>query len=209
MNSRDQLQRKAQKSRKEKDWTVYKKQRNKCNNLVNKAKASSHQNLIEENATNPKQFWNCIKAVFPSKSCRIQTCTNLNLNSTVKTFSNYFSGAVKKLKALTYPLENFTWQYIRTLSRRTNEHFTLDYISSVFVLKELKVLKGRKLPVSWYFFRYLQVFLIFLLIPISWSFINLLQIKARFINLSVVRISYLSVIVTFVHCTWLYLIISN
>ena len=73
MNSRDQLHRKAQKSRNEKDWRIYKNQRNKCNNLIKKAKAPYHQNLVEENATNPKKFWICIKAVFPSKSCRIQT----------------------------------------------------------------------------------------------------------------------------------------
>ena len=146
MNSRDQLHRKAQKSRKEKDWRIYKNQRNKCNNLIKKAKASYHRNLIEEDATNPKKFWNCIKGVFPLKSCRIQICTSVNLNSTVKTFSDYFSGAVKKLKSLTYPLENFTWRYIRTLPRRTNEHFTFDYISRRFVLKELKALKGQKAP---------------------------------------------------------------
>ena len=52
-------------------------------------------------------------------------------------------------------------------------------------------------------------FSIFLLISISWSFINLFRIKARFINLSVVRISYFCVLLTFVHHIWLYLIISN
>ena len=121
-----------------------------CNwlNAEIKTKASYHRNLIEENATNPKKFWNCIKAVFPLKSCWIQTCTSINLNSTVKTFSDYFSGAVKKLKSLTYPLENFTWRYIRTLPRRTNEHFTFDYISRRFVLKELKALKRQKAPWS-------------------------------------------------------------
>ena len=42
--------------------TLYKKQRNKCNNLVKKAKASYYRNLIEENAMNPKKFWNCVKS---------------------------------------------------------------------------------------------------------------------------------------------------
>ena len=106
MNSHDKLHWKAQKSRKEKDWTIYKKQCNKCNNLSKKAKASYLQNLIEENAMNPKIFWNCIKAEFPSKSCCIQICASINLNPTVKTFSDYFSGAVKKMKSLTNPLEN-------------------------------------------------------------------------------------------------------
>ena len=56
MNSRDQLHRNAQESRKEKNRTVYKKQCNKCDNLIKKAKVFYHGNLIEVNATNPKKF---------------------------------------------------------------------------------------------------------------------------------------------------------
>ena len=91
MNLLDQLYRKAQKSRKDKDWTIYKEERNTCNNLIQKAKASYHQNLIEENARNSKKIQNCIKAMFELKPCRIKTYTCVNLNSTVKNFSNYFS----------------------------------------------------------------------------------------------------------------------
>ena len=52
-------------------------------------------------------------------------------------------------------------------------------------------------------------FSIFLLVSISWSFINLFRIQARFIKLPVVRFSYFCVLLTSVHHTWLYLIISN
>ena len=135
---------KAQKSRKAKNWTIYKKQRSKCNNLIKKTKASGHQNLIEEDATNPKKFWDCLKAVPSSKSCGIQSCSNINLNSTVKMFSDYFTGAVKKLKSLAYLREKFTWQFVKALPRHTNKHFTFDYISRVFILKELKALKRQK-----------------------------------------------------------------
>ena len=86
MNSRNQLYRKAQKSRKEKDWTIYKKQHIKFNNLIKKAKVSYHRNLIEDSATNSKKFLSCIKAVLPSKTCSIQTCTSISLSCTVKTF---------------------------------------------------------------------------------------------------------------------------
>ena len=116
MNRCDQLHRKAQESRKEKDWTIYKKQCNRCTNQIKKAKASYHQNSIEENATNPKKFWNCIKYEFPLKLSHIQTCTSINLNSIIKTFSDYFSIAVKKLKSFIYPLEKFMWQYIMNVS---------------------------------------------------------------------------------------------
>ena len=56
-------------------------------------------------------------------------------------------------------------------------------------------------------FTVLTSFLLFLLISISWSFINLLQIKARFISLSVFRISYICVLLAFIHHTWVYMII--
>ena len=129
INSRDKLHRKAQKSKKEKDWPTYKKQCKKCNNLIKKSKASYHRNLIEENAANSKKFWNCIKGLFPSNSCRVQFYTILNLNSTIKTFSNYFSGAVKKLKLLTYPLENFTLRHSQDV-RKSILHFItyLEYL---------------------------------------------------------------------------------
>ena len=52
-------------------------------------------------------------------------------------------------------------------------------------------------------------FPIFLLISTSWSFVNLVHIRARFINLSVIRSFYFCVLLTFVHHIWLYLIISN
>ena len=87
-----------------------------------------------------------MKAVFPLKSCRIQTYPGINSNYIVNPFSYYFSGAVKKLESLTYPLENFTWRYIRTLATHTNEDFTVDNISRRFVLKELKALKRQIAP---------------------------------------------------------------
>ena len=52
-----------------------------------------------------KGFGIVLKGVFSSKSCRIQTCFRINLNSTIKTSSDYFIGVVKKLKSLTYLLE--------------------------------------------------------------------------------------------------------
>ena len=77
---------------------------------------------------------------------QFQSCTSINLNSVVKTFSDYFSGAVKKLKSLIYPLENSTWRYIKTLPRCTKNPFTFDYISRRFVPKELEALKRQNAP---------------------------------------------------------------
>ena len=51
--------------------------------------------------------------------------------------------------------------------------------------------------------------LIFLLISSSRTFIKLLRSKVKFISLSFVRISYICVLLTFIHHIWLYLIIFN
>lgn len=145
MNTRDHLHRKAQNSKKHGDWSLFKKQRNKCNNLIRKAKANYHRNLIDENITNPRKFWACIKAVFPSKSRPVQGATNKDeLNSTVKSFSEYFSNVVKLLKSTSSPLTNFIWRYIDTLPKRTNKKFTFSYVSRVFGLKELRALSRQK-----------------------------------------------------------------
>ena len=54
-----------------------------------------------------------------------------------------------------------------------------------------------------------QSLLIFSLISSSWSFINLLRSKTKFISLPFVRISYICVLLTFIHHIWLCLIIFN
>ena len=59
------------------------------------------------------------------------------------------------------------------------------------------------------FLLFLQSLLIFLLILSSWSFINLLRSKSKFISFSFVRISYICVLLTFIHHIRLYLIIFN
>ena len=48
-----------------------------------------------------------------------------------------------------------------------------------------------------------------LIISSSWSFVNLFQIKARFINLSVFSISYICILLAFIHHILLYLITFN
>ena len=58
-------------------------------------------------------------------------------------------------------------------------------------------------------FKVFTSFLIFVLISSSWSFINLPQIKARLISLSVFRISYICILLAFIHPIWLHLILFN
>ena len=144
MNTRDQFHRKAQKSGKDSDWFAYKKQRNKCNNLTKKAKANYHCKLIDENISNPRKFWNCIKAIFPSKPRQVRTFSRDEQKSVVESFSKYFSGVVKILKSALSPLVNPSWRFVNSFMKRTNKRFNFNYVSRVFILKELRSLKRQK-----------------------------------------------------------------
>lgn len=64
MNKRDQLLRKARKTKDDGLWREYKRERNKCNNEVKKAKASFHQQLLNDTRQNPRKFWKAIKSIF-------------------------------------------------------------------------------------------------------------------------------------------------
>ena len=68
MNNRDKLYRKFRKSKSEVDFDTYKKQRNKVNVIVRKAKSSHYRNLLTESSHDPKRFWNTLKKIFPTKN---------------------------------------------------------------------------------------------------------------------------------------------
>ena len=71
MDSRDKLHRKAQTSGKLADIKEYKKRRSICNNKIRKAKVNYHRELIDQNLSNPRKFWNAIKIIFPAKTKKV------------------------------------------------------------------------------------------------------------------------------------------
>ena len=142
MNDRDKLLRKARKTKSHTDWTSYKRMRNFCTGEVRCAKASYHQNLLNENCGNPRKFWATIKSIFPTQSCKLSV-QPIDGEKTKK-FSDYFKNAISMLKRKSMPLINFTWQFGTKLPSRTNERFSFGYISKVFVEKELRTLRRNK-----------------------------------------------------------------
>ena len=71
MTKRDQLLRKARKKKTNASRAEYKLQRNKCNNLVKRAKSTHYRDILnEEEKVNPKTFWRTIKSIFPTKSAK-------------------------------------------------------------------------------------------------------------------------------------------
>ena len=143
MSDRDRVLEKARKSDKDKDWNNYKKLRNSCNNQTRAAKRKYHRNILNEHARSPKGFWKCIKSIFPTKSASSAEGNN-NINQTfVNKCSEYYQNAVSTLNRKAMLLKDFVWRMKATL-RRTNFVFEFDYVSILFIQKELRSLKRNK-----------------------------------------------------------------
>ena len=67
MNERDKVLRKARKTKKDSDWSMYKRLKNRCNNLIKQAKSKYHNDLLIENKNNPNKFWKTVKSIFPGE----------------------------------------------------------------------------------------------------------------------------------------------
>lgn len=142
MDKRDMVLRKARKSNNEKDWKLYRKLRNYCTNRLRTARKKHHQQLLEQNRINPRKFWQTIKNIFPSKLKRSTSFDNSKEKA--QSFSEYFATAVTKLKATCYRLRDLTWKLPKYFPVRTKSVFKFQYISVLFVRKELKALNRNK-----------------------------------------------------------------
>ena len=75
MNTRDKILQKARKTKKESDWSNYKRQKGLCNNKVKQAKQKYHRNLLTKKSRSPKKFLKCIKETFPTKETALVAAT--------------------------------------------------------------------------------------------------------------------------------------
>ena len=151
MNIKDKLLRKVRKSNKQSDWNLYKTAKNRCNNMVKKAKKTYNRNQLTEHRSNPRSFWKAIKSVFPgTKSKSVKSSVKLSdENDTIKmtkanSFCNFFSNAAFNLKQKSLPLVDFIWKRTDNIKVRTNEKFRFKYVSKIFIERQLKQLKRHK-----------------------------------------------------------------
>ncbi|MEO0686083.1 MAG: hypothetical protein AAFY76_13850, partial [Cyanobacteria bacterium J06649_11] len=140
LKKRDVLLRRARKTNEDADWKAYKGQRNICNNLTRKTKGAYHKNIIKENRLNPRNFWNSIKEIFPTKSGTKNSSSKTPQTNKrfADSFGNYFSTAVRKLKTQALILKEFIWKSPRISVLRTNKTFWFDYVSKAFISSFLK-----------------------------------------------------------------------
>ena len=105
IKTRDYHLRKAKKSGNDNDWHLYRQHRNKVNASIKKSKATHNKNLLEENAKNPKQFWNLVKKLYPFKENAPPVLSALEVDGKLETtkqgiastFCKYFATCAEKL----------------------------------------------------------------------------------------------------------------
>ena len=114
MDERDKLYSMSSRSFSESDVSAYKRKRNKVNNLLKTAKESFHRNLLKENASDPNNFWQFVKKIYPSKSktqisntFTIKGISSNDKDEIAKGFASYFSKIVLDLKEKSFPFQIF------------------------------------------------------------------------------------------------------
>lgn len=152
MNTRDKLQRKARKSKSDLDWSNYKTLRNKCNNKIKRARNTYYKHLIRENQNNPAKFWKCIKEIFPANNTKgyppTSTHDKQHNTATANSLCSFFTNVASSLKHTVFKLRNFVWEQPTPSELFTNRQFKFNYVSRLFVEKQLKLLK-RKSAAGW------------------------------------------------------------
>ena len=151
IKSRDYHLTKAKKSGNDNDWKLYREYRNKVNSCIRKSKAAYNKHLIEENTKNPKQFWNLVKKLYPSKDTASVGVSALEVNGKLETtkqgiaslFCDYFTTCAEKLCS-NLP-SNFAWRNDGVLSQETPT-FQFQSVSKERVRRHLAQLKSTKSP---------------------------------------------------------------
>ena len=119
MNIRDQLYRKARKSKKQLDWVSYKRKRNFVKNEIQRTKKTFTSKELRDNSNKPYKFWNTVNKLYPTKlkssklKTTFRTTDNKMLNekqSIANRFCQFFSSAANRLKRTTFPLTEITWR---------------------------------------------------------------------------------------------------
>jgi len=140
MNNREQLLRKARKSKDSSDWQAYKRLRNECTKDVKKAKSNFHKENLNENIMKPRKFWATIKSVFPGRSTLLSSHNKSDNRPSPNIFSHFYSTMALALKKTISPLMDFTWRFIPQLSKRSEQTFILPYMSVLSCCHDKKLL---------------------------------------------------------------------
>ena len=152
LNHRDKLLRRARISKSDLDWSNYKHQRNRVNNLVRKNKAKYNKELLRENANSTEKFWSALKKVYPTKSKSTSLTPVMNINGQktadgkkiANAFANHFATIAATLKRNSILLKNFIWMPHDSGATCCFNRFSFNTVNAVQVYNQLKNLKRNK-----------------------------------------------------------------
>ena len=96
-----------------------------------------------KNKVGPSKSWSIIKKMF-TKTQPCNSDSHPDKNEKVKVFSEWFASVVHKLKTKAMPLLDFIWKRPNDMKLRTEASSEFNYVSRVFLLKQLKALKRKK-----------------------------------------------------------------
>ena len=127
MKERDRARLKTVRSKKEENWSVFKKLRNKVNNTKNKERGYFKDQI--ENAKDSKEMWKKFKELVPNRSKKAVEVKRVLINEKEETdpkkianvFNDFFGGIAAKFA------EKFKKNdKIENLEKRTNESFKFE-----------------------------------------------------------------------------------
>ena len=151
INRRDILQRKLRKSKSITDLEKFRRQRNRVNVLVRKAKNSPGKKILKESANDPNRFWKTIKTIYPTKVKETMTKTMLigerittNSKEIASQFCTFFSNIASSLKRTAAPLKDFIWSKPRKSHPNTYSTFRFREVRVNEFFKRLKKLSRKK-----------------------------------------------------------------
>ena len=137
--------------KKENDHQLYKRQRNRTNFLVRRAKNKYHKELLKNSANNSQKFWNAVKSIYLSKekgsiakSFIIENETYSKPSDIATKFCTFFTNIANTLKKKAIPLRDFVWAPPFINYNKTLKSFNFSPVTVMEVFKHLKKLKRNK-----------------------------------------------------------------
>ena len=137
MDYRDVLQQNFCKLKTNENYEKYKRQRNKVNNLIKRAKQNYNKNLLNENTKTASSFWRTLKSIFPTKPKSKLTRTTFKVNEEEKSnketivsgFGQFFSSIAIRLLQTLHSIKDFVWNKPKNLPIRTTQKFSFHSVT--------------------------------------------------------------------------------
>ena len=145
----DVLLRKFYKSKTTEKYEKYKRQRNKVNNQIKRAKQNYNKNLLDENTKNAAAFWRILKSIFPTKSKLKLTSTTFNVNEeetlNKETIANGFGQFFSNIATILHLIKDFVRNKSKNLPIRTTQKLFFRTVKNLQCLKKLRSKKAHKI----------------------------------------------------------------